>query len=104
VKVGGDWVASDLVAGAQEAGSAGFGVGDTLQAVGDTGLIARIASIAIKGSVSGSLPVGDNFGFVAQQIDKLKIGARTFTLTPGASSPADNILLPFTDDVHLLEV
>jgi hypothetical protein len=104
VSVGRTWEASSLVAGARDVGAAGFGVGDALQTFGDTALIARIASITIKGEVSGSLAADDNFGFVAQQIDKLKIGGRTFTLTPGPSSPADNFLLPFTDDVHLLEV
>jgi hypothetical protein len=102
VKVGHDWVASSLVAGAQDAGAPGFGVGDTLQSVGDTPLIARIASVTIKGSVTGSLAAGDNFGFVAQQIDKLTISGRSIALTAGPSN--DNVLVAFTDDVHLLEV
>jgi hypothetical protein len=102
VKVGHDWVASSLVAGAQDAGAAGFGVGDTLQSIGNTPLIARIASITIKGSVTGSLAAGDNFGFVAQQIDKLVIAGRSIALTAGPSN--NNVLIAFTDDVHLLEV
>jgi hypothetical protein len=102
VKVGHDWVASSLVAGAQDAGGPGFGVDDTLQTVGDTPLIARIASITIKGSVSGSLAAGDNFGFVAQQIDRLAIAGRSVALNAGPSN--DNVLIAFTDDVHLLEV
>jgi hypothetical protein len=102
VTVGHDWVACSLVAGAQDAGAAGFGVGDMLQGVGNTALIARIARITIKGDVNGSIVTGDNFGFVAQQIDKLRIGPRVFALTPGPSN--DNVAVPFTDDVHLLEV
>jgi hypothetical protein len=104
VKVGRDWVASSLVAGAQDTGADGFGVGDTLQTGGAPALIARIASVIISGDVTGSITAADNFGFVAQQIDKLKIGARTFVLAPGPSSASDNILIPSTDDVHLLEV
>jgi hypothetical protein len=104
VKVGRDWVASSLVAGAQDTGAAGFGVGDTLQPGGASALIARIASVLINGDVVGSITAADNFGFVAQQIDKLKIGPRTFLLAPGPSSASDNILIPSTDDVHLLEV
>jgi hypothetical protein len=73
-----------------------------LQVSDDTALIARIASITIKGNVIGTLDAADNFGFVAQQIDKVKFGGRTISLTAGPSN--DNILLPFTDDVHILEV
>jgi hypothetical protein len=104
MSVGRDWAASSLVAGAQDSGADGFGINDSLQTVGNTGLIARIASITIKGDATGSFAASDNFGFVAQQIDKLKIGARTFALALGPSSPTDNFLLAFTDDVHLLEV
>jgi hypothetical protein len=117
VTVGRDWVASSLVAGAfnlgadDAAGGTGinadninFGNGhDRLQIGGSGALIARIASITIKGEVRGSFPAGDHFGFVAQQIDKLKIGARTFVLT-GPGTAADNILVPFTNDVRLHEV
>jgi hypothetical protein len=102
VTIGGSWTASSLVAGAQDTGAPGFGVGDSLQVSDDTALIARIASITIKGNVIGTLDAADNFGFVAQQIDKVKFGGRTISLTAGPSN--DNVLLPFTDDVHILEV
>jgi uncharacterized repeat protein (TIGR01451 family) len=102
VVVGGSWKASSLVAGARDTGATGFGVGDTLQVTDDTSLIARIASITIKGEVIGSFDSGDNFGFVSQQIDKVKIQGRNIPLTAGPSN--DNVLLPFTNDVHVLEV
>jgi uncharacterized repeat protein (TIGR01451 family) len=102
VVVGGSWKASSLVAGAQDTGATGFGVGDTLQATNNTSLTARIASITIKGEVTGSFDSTDNFGFVAQQIDKVKIQGRSIPLTTGPSN--DNILVAFTDDVHILEV
>jgi hypothetical protein len=115
VNVGQDWVASSLVAGANNLGAddatGGTGLNadnvnfgdahDKLQTVGDTSLIARIASINIKGMVSGSLSTGDDhFGFVAQQIDKLTIGGRTFLLTEAN----DDLPLPFTNDVRVHEV
>jgi hypothetical protein len=100
VTVGGDWVASILVAGAEDSGFPGFGIGDVLQTVGDTPLVARIVSITIKGDATGSTVSGDHFGFVAQQIGGLKIGGRTFAL----SAAKDNILIPFNHDLHLLEV
>jgi hypothetical protein len=102
VKVGQRWVASSLVAGAQDAGTAGFGVDDILQFTNDTTLVARIARIAIGEAITGSKAAGDNFGFVAQQIDALSIAGRPAALNPGAGN--DNVAIPFTDDVHLLEV
>src|SRR4030095_11270233 len=80
VNVGRDWVASSLVAGANNLGAddvpdgtglnadnVNFGdVHDHLQTVDDTPLIARIASIKIKGTVTGSFAPNDHFGFVAQ--------------------------------------
>jgi hypothetical protein len=101
VSVGGNWVASNLVAGAQ-AGPSGFGVGSTLQTVGNTGLVARIASIAVKGVVQGTVADGDQFGFVAEHIAKLSIGGKPIALTAGPSN--DTVLMPTTSDVHLVEV
>jgi hypothetical protein len=101
-KVGGDWRASSLVAGAQDTGAIGFGLGDTLQPGGSPTVIARIASIEIKGNVTGSLVTGDHFGFVAEQIDSVRIGGRALKLTDGPGN--DNILIGFTDDVRVLEV
>jgi hypothetical protein len=102
VVVGRDWVASSIVAGAEDTGADGFGINDSLQTVDDTALVARIASITIKGDASGSLIAGDHFGFVAQQIDKLRIGSRVFVLDVGPSN--DSFAIPFTDDLRLLEV
>jgi hypothetical protein len=102
VKVGGDWRASSIVAGAQDTGASGFGTGDTLQPGGSLTVIARIASIAIKGGVTGSLASGDHFGFVAEEIGTVKIGGRALPLTDDASN--DNVLIRFTDDVRVLEV
>jgi uncharacterized repeat protein (TIGR01451 family) len=102
VTIGGSWMASSLVAGAMDTGAAGFGAGDTLQVSNDTALVARIASIAIKGNVIGTFDPVDNFGFVSQQIDKVKLGGRSISLTTGPTN--DNVLLPLTNDVHILEV
>jgi hypothetical protein len=100
VTVGGDWIASSLVAGAQDSGTPGFGVGDILHSFGDTPLVARIASITIKCDVTGSLLTGDHFGFVAQRIDGLKIRSQAVPLT----AANDNVAISFTSDVRLLEV
>jgi hypothetical protein len=102
VSVGRDWVASSLVAGAEDTGADGFGINDDLQTVTDTVLIARIASIAITGNVAGSLGAGDHFGFVAQQIGSFK--AAGFTAPLLAATANQNIAVRFTNDVRILEV
>lgn len=102
VQVGGDWRASSLVAGAQDTGNPGFGLGDTLQTGGSPTVIARIASIAIKGNVTGSLQAGDHFGFVAEEIGSVKIAGRSSSLTDDPGN--DNVPIRFTDDVRILEV
>ena len=101
VKVGADWIASSLVAGATNPGNDGLAGGTGLAAdnvhfgnfldakmtVGDTpGILSRIASVTIGGQVFGSpqaIRGGDSFGFVAQEIGALKIAGQSFTLQPG---------------------
>jgi hypothetical protein len=116
VRIGGHWKGSSIVAGAENLGAddmiGGLGVNadnvnfgdghDYLQTVDDTALIARIKSIVIGGHVAGSPIAGDHFGFVAQQIDKLKIAGQSVSMIPG---PSNNIvIIPSTTDVQLLEV
>ena len=87
VTVGGDWVASNLVAGAMNAasGATGGNFGERGTNVnfgamtGNAGShhLAKIASITISGQVFGtpdSFSTTDHFGFVAEQIGALKIG------------------------------
>jgi hypothetical protein len=98
VKVGGDWVASDLIAGLAtgadtstdqffgDAGDiliAGAGVKDDLAA------LSRIASIVVGGRVIGTPLDTDAFrtGFGAQHIVSMKVGGITaIPLTPGAGN------------------
>jgi len=82
VKVGGDWIASDLVAGAinsdTPAGAPFPNFGNASDAsIGGGTPISKIASITIGGEVFGTLPSvssTDNYGFVAQAIGPVKIG------------------------------
>jgi hypothetical protein len=71
VKVSGDWIASDLVAGVRDTGADGFG-NATDAVIGGGPSIAKIASIAIKGIVVGSAAGGDHFGFVSHEIASFK--------------------------------
>lgn len=101
VKIGKTWSSSNLVAGALDSGTPGFGVGDTLQTVDNNpNLVARIASITIGGKVVDSTGIN---GFVAQQIDLLKIAGKKVALASGPGNDASK-LLPSLTKVYVEEV
>lgn len=106
VKVGGDWVVSSISAGVN-AGNLGFsGGGDAVinnpPGAATDGIVARIASIAIRGDIVGAPSPFFQTGFVAQQIGSFKAAGFTAKLTSGTDGP---ILLTFhTANVNLREV
>jgi hypothetical protein len=112
VKVGGDWTASNLVAGAMNSASGNrqFGNADDSKIFGagttnKVDIISKIASITVRGFVFGtpeSIATGDHEGFVAEQIGSLKIGRFTVHLTPDAHN--DNRQIGNTTDVTLHEI
>ena len=69
VTIGGDWIASDLVAGVSNGGD-GFGNAndvlitepDDTQPGGSPTIIASIAKIVIKGQASGTVGGSDHYG------------------------------------------
>lgn len=67
VRVGGDWLASSIAAGVVDTGNNGFGNADDT-VIGGSASTAKIASITIRGVVSGTATSGDHFGFVSHQI------------------------------------
>ena len=95
LKVSGSWNASSVAAGVADTANDGFGQNDVLIPGGASTprILARIASITIKGTAMGSPTAGDHFGLVAEQIAKLTIGATKPALFAGA----DNLLLDTTD-------
>jgi hypothetical protein len=101
VKVGGDWIASSLVAGVQDTGAAGFGVGDTI--IGGGASIAKIASIVIGGQVVGTPGGGDHFGFVSHTIGSFKAAGFTAPLLAATASQFFELAL-ITADVTVREV
>jgi hypothetical protein len=106
VKVGGDWIASSITAGVRDVNGDGFGNADDDVVNVPPGaeadaIVARIASIAIKGAVIGTAGDGDHFGFVAQQIGSFKMGGLTAPLTTGTNVYE---LAPHTGDVTVREV
>lgn len=103
VTVGGDWIASSLVAGIRDAGANGFGNLDDVAVpspVGD-GLVSRIASVTIRGFVAGTTAPGDQYGFTAQQIGSFKAGGKALVLTAGTDGIIP--LASLTGDMHLRE-
>jgi len=91
VTVGGSWIASELGAGTYRV------AGDRYEKVLASGTedssrrFSRIGSITIGGSVRGSSAAGDRFGFVAEEIGRVRIGGSELALTAGRSN--DNRLL-----------
>jgi hypothetical protein len=103
IVVGGDWVASNLSAGVQAGG--GFYGSDTGGVIAGGGaVIARIASVAVKGQVYGTIATTtDRFGFVAEQIGAFTVGTTKLPLSSIAGAPKDNLSIGFTDDVVVRE-
>jgi hypothetical protein len=89
VTVGGDWIASNLMAGVQDDATAArnqsFGDGDdsTITGTGVSTRFSKIASIVIKGAVLGdSSDFTHTYGFGAQEIGSFKVNGNAFTLKP----------------------
>jgi hypothetical protein len=112
VFVGGDWIASNLVAGVAAGTDGQFGTADDVlipEAKQDPNTTATIGKVVINGQVQGTANVTtDHFGIVAQLVTALRIGGTTIALTPGpdndTSSTSPSLNLAGTQDVRVLEV
>jgi hypothetical protein len=112
VAVDGDWIASDLVAGAVANGS--FGDADDMKIAGPgttdrDAIVSKIGRITVQGHVLGTDGVADQFGFVAQQIGSFKVGDTNVELMPGFANDlfvmSDfRLVIGETDDVRVLEI
>jgi hypothetical protein len=108
VIVGGNWIASDLVAGARvdadpDTAPNFFGDADDEPILIITGGDARIESIAIKGLVIGTAASGDHYGFVAPEILSFKSLNFTATLSSELTPDVIELSIP-TGDVTIREV
>ena len=98
VKVGGDWIASSIVAGTEPENDSLTGTFDDglMEQVGEPdALFSKIGSIIIGGMIRGTSDPGDHYGFVAQEIGSLKIGGTAFPLVPGRSNDNVGLTLAF---------
>jgi hypothetical protein len=106
VDVGGNWIASNLVAGIARGADGHFGTADDGNSGFESnGVVSRIGSITIGGLVNGTTTTGDHFGIVAERVGKLSIGGNLAALTPNARN--DVVELPTqsnTNDFTLREV
>jgi hypothetical protein len=105
VVVNGDWTASSLVAGVFDGTGDGFGQNDAL-IEGDTTerIFARIASIVIKGTATGSAAEGDHYAITAQQVGKLSINGEKLTLSKGTTEKDDILLDETNGDFRVIEI
>ncbi len=98
VSVGGDWIASSILAGINPFTDGKIGTADDRELLGgedfgsgpvkdSNALTSKIASIVIKGGVFGTPGLTtDTFGFGAQEIVSFKIGSVTLPLKPGVAN------------------
>jgi hypothetical protein len=92
VQVGGNWIASDLAAGVQAGADADFGTNDdgVITTPPGNDIVARIASISIRGFIMGeTVPGLGRFGFVAEEIARMQIGTARVALERGPGN--DNL-------------
>jgi hypothetical protein len=106
VSIGGDWIASSIAAGAV-AGVAGFGSPDDTRMSGqsvrdDPTVSSEIRSITIGGQIHGTASGGDQFGFVAEDVGRLKVAGSKVPLAPGNGN--DDVSLVATGDVSVREL
>jgi autotransporter-associated beta strand protein len=82
ITVGGDWIASLVLAGVGTGNDFRVGTEDDSKPFGidrdNPKIFSRIGSFTVKGQAFGTAAAGDMFGVVAEQIGKAKVGGRTF--------------------------
>ena len=104
VTIEGDFAASNVVAGALAGAEPYFGNDEDTLIPDGNGIVSQIASVVIKGAVTGSAGPGDGFGVVAEELGKFKIGDTALDLSRGPRNDLTSILLGGTDDVRAREV
>ncbi|HJZ89639.1 MAG TPA: hypothetical protein VKE40_02130 [Gemmataceae bacterium] len=104
VVVGGDWIASDLVAGVAAGADNKFGTADDVLVAdpkNDPNVLSTIASVTIRGQVLGTPGAGDSFGFCAERVGSISVGGSAISLKPASK---DFFGLGPTFDVTVHEV
>jgi len=104
VLVGGNWVASDLIAGVAAGVDTDFGTADDVKIseVTPDALFSKIASVTIKGLALGAVNGGTHFGIVAEQVGTVKVGVRSYLLALGTDTTG--LYIGTTTDIRVREV
>jgi hypothetical protein len=104
VTLGGNWTASNLVAGVDVGADGLFGTADdgTTVAGSDT-YTSKIGPITIFGSARGTNGGADHFGIIAEKVSALSIDGQGVVLKPGALNDL-NFALGSTGDFVLSEL
>jgi autotransporter-associated beta strand protein len=89
IAVGGDWIASSVLAGTFPGMDLRVGTADDSKPPGidrdQPAIFSSIGSFTVKGQALGTATnTNDMFGIVAERIGKAKVGGRTFAFTKGA--------------------
>ncbi len=105
VKIKGDWVASDLVAGVDAGADGAFGTVDDFGTGAPFALSSKIARIVVKGLVEGTPGAdGDHFGFVTAEIGSFKAGGIEQLLIEGPNNDLSGLDLGTDADVTVREM
>jgi hypothetical protein len=119
VNIVGDWIGSNIVAGAVNLGTDNLpgGLGNNADNVNfgnvndvkmsgmvkdDSLVSSRIASVTIGGQVMGTIGFSDHFGIVAENVGAVRIGGTLLGLAAGKSN--DDFLIGLTGDLRVNEV
>ncbi|MGV3531723.1 MAG: hypothetical protein ACO1QR_05085 [Chthoniobacteraceae bacterium] len=90
VTVAGDWIASNLVAGAAHSTVVADGTDVKSTGVDNPDITSTIASVIIGGQISGTADTDqDHFGFVAQEIKRFQAASSLLPLNTGAGNDND---------------
>jgi hypothetical protein len=110
VTVGGDWIASDLIAGISASGIGGsiFGNADDEKGFGSSTVdqphnFSRIGPVLIQGQVLGAPGGGISHGIEAEEVTSLSIAGTLVRLKPGRSNDTTAIPLGATGDLEVRE-
>ncbi|HZI99658.1 MAG TPA: hypothetical protein VFD22_03270, partial [Gemmatimonadaceae bacterium] len=104
VRVRGDWIGSSMVTGADAGEDGLFGTADDSLIAESNSIVARIASILIRGVAAATDSEFDHYGIVGEQITSLTVNALKVPLKPGASDEPQPLPIDGADDFSVLEV
>ena len=105
VVVKGNFEASNIVAGATAGADGFFGNADDVLLAGGNEIVAKIASITIRGAVLGTDGNStDHFGIVAEELGKVRSAGVSLPLSVGPRNDLGGFALGGTDDVRAREL